>query len=428
MGNMKKIIFFILFLLLIIQKLVCENYKIGISRLYVKNKSNDFDFFLNIEDNIISVISEYISNDFYALEIEFKKEDFIEILKKIKDNNLALADYEKKVFEEIKDLDYVINIEILFFDLEKEPDFYDTDKFWNAVSLGFKISLIDCKEYSIIEEENIYVEFSSDKDLTGTKDECIRILSKKAKSAVKDLTIFKLKAYPTKIGPIFIWLDKGKNDGLRAQNILIAYEENEYSIIEHTVVKIIKAFDDRSLAIIMYTKGNLTDKYYFIKKYKINLEIQLSGGFSFSDPENNVASTNDYFSILPFANIRALIPVGITFFRPLIQLEFNIFYLDNKLLLPFTFETGCQGEFFIHRFGIDLGFTVGALFAPDKNNNYSLDTVIIRPYIHLSVMPVTTVKLFAEFGYRFYVEGNFYKDWEVNLNGMYLSFGLSVNL
>ena len=96
--------------------------------------------------------------------------------------------------------------------------------------------------------------------------------------------------------------------------------------------------------------------------------------------------------------------------------------------MPFTFEVGCQGELYIHRFEADLGLMIGALFSPDLNRNYQLDSIVVRPYLHLSALLITSVKLFSEFGYRFVMEGNFYKEWEIDLKGIYFAFGIGVNL
>ncbi len=428
-----KHLLFILLLFLSSFNIFCNNQKIGITRLYSPYKKIDLNFHLNLEDKLMDAISDIPSKEFYALNLQNKFTDIKQSLKLWRENtnDITSPKIDKKysnIINEIKNLDYCIAYEIVFYQIKKERDFYDIDKFWLVFKLDLRVLIIDCMNKTFIEEYDILVEFKSEKEKSEVIKDGLKKVLKKFRLYLEDSSSFKLKIHLTKIKPVFVWIDAGKKDGIKPQNILISYEEDKYKTQEHTVLRIIKADKDKSLANILYTKGNLNKKQFFTKASKINLEIQLGGGFSISNKDNPVRLTTQGVSILSFASIRGLIPVGIPFFRPGFQVEFNFFYLDNKLLLPFTFETGCQGELYIHRFEADIGLMIGALFSPDLNNNYQLDSVVIRPYLHLSGMLVTQVKIFGEFGYKFFMEGNLYKNWKIDLKGIYFSFGIGVNL
>jgi hypothetical protein len=400
--------------------------KIGISRLHYDNKNSDIEFYLNLEDKLNSIVIENNKSDFFALNIDAKYDDIKSLLNSWRESNDISVN--EKIINELKTVDYCILYELINFEIKQEKDFYYPDKIWNIVNTDLKIALLDTKNKTIIDDYIASSEYKSVKSLEISKEESINMLIKKVKSYLEDMTLFKLKIFPEEIKALYIWLDKGSRDGLKTQNILVSYIENETEIKEESVVKIIKTEEDRSLAMILYANSPITKESIFTRISKINLELQIGGGFAMASKFNNVSARNNYFSFIPFTSLRLLLPVGISFFRPGFHFEFNFLYLDNRLLLPFTIETGCQGEIFIHRFEADLGFMVGALFSPNTNFNYELDSVVLRPYIHLSVLMITHLKLFGEFGYKFYVKNKLYNNWEIDLSGMYFSFGLGVNL
>ena len=410
-----------------------DNEKIGITQLCSDYKKFDADYFIRLEEKIMALISDLPSKELYALNINSKSNSIKETLKIWKDNtsdeSIINIDNDKlAIINEIKNLDYCIAFEVPFFYIKEEMDFYDVEKFYHYFKSTLKILTLDCKNKKIIGEENITVEFKSDIEKGLVLDKGIENTIKKLKSYLDYQSIFREKIYPVEIGKLFIRFNKGKLNGIKPQDVLVSYGNEEYETKEKSAVRIIKADDRESIASILYTDGRITKDQYFNKISKINLEIQLGGGFSLADKRNPVISKTPDITILPFGTIRTLIPVGIAFFRPAFQVDFNFFYLDNKFLMPFTFEAGCQGEFNIHRFGIDAGLLLGALFSPDKNRNYKIDSVVLRPYLHLSVLALTTVKIFGEVGYRYYIEGVFYKNWDVDLKGPYFLFGIGINL
>ncbi|MBN2544310.1 MAG: hypothetical protein JXB50_00845 [Spirochaetes bacterium] len=402
--------------------------KIGMTRLYSFSKSIDPVFNLKLEDKILSLLSDIPSSEILMLDFNENKEKLKNYLKIIDQQQNNSTENIKNFYNELKSLDYCFYFELNSYNLSKEEDFYNPDKFIKIFTINLNVILINCKNKTIIDEDFFLEEIKSLNPDENIKIEAINKISQKIKNYLDDLIIFKPKIYSEKINSLFIKLNKGKIDNIKTGNILISYTEENDNIIEHTAVKVIKAYDEYSIAGILYTKGQISPDQYFIKKNNINLELQICGGFSLSNKENEVSSANQLFSFIPSFSIRTFIPLPIAYFRPCFNMDINIIYTDNKVIIPFTFEAGCQGEFNIHRFETDIGLMFGALFSPDKNNNYKTDSFIVRPYLHFSALLNVTTKLFAEAGYKYFLEGVLYKDYQINLSGAYFLFGISINL
>jgi len=398
------------------------------TRIYSASRSSYPVFHAKLEDKILTLLSDIPSSEISLLDFNDSKENLENYLKNINQPDNGLTGKIKKLYDELDSIDYCFFFEINSYNLKKEEDFYNPEKFTKFLSININIVLINCKSKTIIDEDYISEEIKSSNPDEEVKALAINKIYEKFRNYLDDLIIFKPKIYSEKINRLFIKLDKGNLDNVKAQNILISYTEENNSIIEHTAVKVIMAYDDYSIAEILYTKGDIKPDQYFIKKNNINLELQICGGFSLSDKENEVSSKNQFFSFMPSFSIRTYIPVGLAYFRPCFNIDINIIYTDNKVIIPFTFEAGCQGEFNFHRFEIDLGLMFGALFSPDKNNNYKTDSFVVRPYLRLCGLLTITTKLFAEAGYRYYLEGVLFKDYQINLSGAYFMFGISVNL
>jgi hypothetical protein len=382
-------------------------------------------FFLELEDQIISNISILENHEYFALPINDSIENIKNEIASWKNN---VPSEVGNIIRGIKDMDYFIAIEIVFFHIKNEADFYDADKFHYHFNCKFKVLMIDCNNQSILDEQMVSVLFVGDQNKEQVQTQGKNLIVKKTIDLLKELSIFKLKTYNVKDGILFVWLDKGKSDGIKNQNYFVLYKNENYTLKEKAAVQIVSVQDDKSLAAVLYKSKDLSSDDYYTRNTKINLELQIAGGFSFANKDNPVNTRNNYFSIISSAFIRTCIPVGITYFRPIVQLEFNFFYLDNKLLLPFTLETGVQGQFFFHRFFVNSGLLAGALFSPDLNNNYQIDSFILRPYLQFSALLNLTVKLFGELGYRFFIEGQFFKNWQIDLKGPYFMFGIGLNL
>lgn len=229
---------------------------------------------------------------------------------------------------------------------------------------------------------------------------------------------------------IFIWVMGGKNLGLTPGDLLVSYRDSKFSLEENKLLRVAIVKKKYSLVNILYDKNNKNKiNESFTKKNNINLTLKLLGGFSLSDSQNNVDTlyTQSGVSILGYASIRILIPVKVAFFRPVVQTELNFFTSSGTFLLPFTFEVGGQGELRLRRFEMDVGFMIGALFSPNASLNYQIDSVSLRPYIDLSVLAIDNLSFFTEFGYRFFLEGILYKNWKIDLKGVYFSFGIGLN-
>lgn len=95
-------------------------------------------------------------------------------------------------------------------------------------------------------------------------------------------------------------------------------------------------------------------------------------------------------------------------------------------MLPFSFEGGIEGAFNLYRFEFYGGVLIGALFSPDSELNYQIDSVVVRPFILLSGIINSNISLFGEFGYRFYNENILFNEWKISLKGIYFNFGLTI--
>lgn len=400
--------------------------KLGVTRLYSLYQNAFPQLHTDLEDEIMATISDVQKDEVYALGV---KETTGRLRKMIAAYSTGESGAQIiPVLDELHEVDYCLAFDVMLFKIYKERDFYDVNTFFYNFDLRLTVILIDCNNNKIIDENVISVEFKKEDTQANVITHGIRLLKGELFTYLNESALFQLKVHPVKINPIFIHLDKGKKDGIKPQDVLAAYDNNDYRIKHNTVVRVVKADEDTAVANILYTNDVPRKNAYFTKMSFINLEIQVAGGFVLGDVNNNISTKNDMFSFLSSASLRALIPVGLAFFRPVVQFEFNFFYLTNRLIIPFSFETGCQGEIRIHRFQLDPGLLIGALFAPDEENNYYLDSVVIRPYIHASVLTSHRFKLFAEYGYKFYMQNIFYNEFKIDLKGMYFSFGFAINV
>jgi hypothetical protein len=434
---MKKTIVFISSFLLLISVFSSAQDKIGISRLYSDLIKTDPVFHAKIEDILLSSLSTSGIEKKYALNLRKSAREIDEFFSQWKKNDATVdrkfAVENIAVIGELKDLDVLICPEIESFKFYEEKDFYDTNIINYKMDLNFKISVFDVKKKVMEDENSFEINQTSRKSLEETKTQSVYYITKKIDSYFTEISNLNQKIGPLSTGKLFIRLNKGKDIGLKPGNILVYSVTDAYIKSEHTVVQVIKVDDNECLADIIYTKGDIPEDANFVKQSKINMELQFGGGFVISQPQNHT----------PFlygdADIRVLIPVGIIFFNPVIHFEFNFFYLaqlenssvvgpQGRLFMPFTLETGIQGKYNIHRFEFAGGFLVGILFSPDANNNYRLDSPVLRPYLHLAVLINTGFNLFAEFGYRYYVNDGFSIDWKTDLKGMYFTFGFGVDL
>lgn len=389
--------------------------EIGITLLHFENKFVDKCFNLKIEEQVLSIISDIPNSN---VKIIFNKKRILEVKKEIEKFKQELSEQEKERFIE-ENIDYCFFFEIYNFDIKEKKDFYDPRKTFFQLESEIKILIINNKSGDIIEK--FFFIFSQDKSLENIKLKFLENLRIKLKTFIDNLSIFKKKVTVEKINYFFVKLNIGKRE-TKPQDLYCSILNGKESVI-----KIIKSYEDYSIGYTVYglpfQKGE-----DFVKQDNINMEIYFFSGFSFSDKENKVATVNNYFSFLPYIGLRFAIPIGIVFFRPIINFEMNFLYTDNRLYTPFSFETGCQGEFFLRRLGFDFGLLIGGFFAPDKENNYKADSFIIRPYLHLSTILTKYIEIFGETGYRFLLEGEFYKLFNINLSGIYFLFGISLNL
>jgi hypothetical protein len=397
--------------------------KIGISRVNSKFKMVDPNIHFKLEEILISSVSELPGSEKYSLDLNRSIYDLNKNFDLWKKSDLSNDQNYKDIesqFEEIKDMDILIASQVTYLVSGEEKDFYDTNIINYRTKLEFQIAIYDVKSRTLIDENTIEIDYLSKVSLDDSKNQVISYSKKKIDLFLSEVSKFKEEIHAIKGEKLFIWIDAGRSKGIRVGNILTYFDTNDSINREHTVVQVIKVEEDKSLANILYTKGDVSDKAKFIKTNKINLELQLGAGFALT------GLTVDPVTIFPAADIRFLIPVGLIYFHPLLQLEFNFYYKDTKILVPFTFETGFLGKYNIHRFEFSSGFNVGVLFSPDTNNTLQADSAVLRPYLQLAALVNTGFKVYGEFGYKYYIEDNFYKNWKIDLTGVYFIFGFGV--
>ena len=419
MSIIKKAL--ILFFVFLMGKIYSTEKTIGIGRLYNNFKNLDKSFYQEIEDNLISnfaVISGFEKNLMNISQNTDNIKSIIYLWKKNDNSTDSNIKGYSTIIEEIKNYDTCIFFEIGYFALVKEKDFYDSDIINFRIKLNIKIIFVDIKKKIVLDENLIEIDYLSKYSEEDAKSVGLDRLSKKISSYIEELSYLKEEIKITTPTQKFVWIDRGLQSGLKSGNILTSME-TEDSIKNSTAIQIIKSYQDKSLANILYSDYKFSENTIFIKQSKINIEILLIGGFSLI---NLVANQNIF--VLPLANIKVLIPIGVVFFNPVVQVDFNFFYRNNKLFLPFIFEIGAEGNFNIDRFQFAVGFLIVALFSPDTDNIFQLDTASLRPYIRLSGILNIHTKLFFESGYKYFIEDNFSKVWKIDLKGVFFNFGV----
>ena len=428
---------FFIFLIFFIPFILFSESRIGITRLYSDFRDIDPEFHSKLEDIFLSSLSTTVFDRKYSLNLKIKPFDFdafLEIWKRepenITDKNSNNTYFE--IYNEIKDLDIVVCPKIEKLNIYDEKDFYDTNITIYKFEVKIKFMIFDMKKKVMIDENEIELDNFSKKNFDDAKDQILLTVEKKTSSYFEDISNLNLKIKPVFIGKTIIRFNKGRNSGIKPGNLLIYNTSEGYSKIEHTAVRIIKSDDEECIGNIIYTKGNIPPDAEFIRQTSVYMELQLTGGFVISLPKDQDPL------LYGNAGIRFLIPAGIVFFNPVVHFDFNFFYLatlenttiagsQGRLFLPFTIETGIQGKYNVQRFEFAAGFLVGILFSPDENNIYKVDAPVLRPYTHFAVLINSNFNLFAEFGYRYYVEDGFSKNWKTDLKGMYFSFGFGID-
>ncbi|HOV14078.1 MAG TPA: hypothetical protein PK771_07325 [Spirochaetota bacterium] len=405
--NIRISIILLIIFLSIIQNITSTEKKVGITRIHTRLTVASNDILFQLEDIVISSFANIDNIDKSALNLKISYDDF----KKKK--------YDKS---EVENLEYLIIPEILYYSLNEEKNFYDELIIDYRAKLNLKLTLIEIEKNRIIDETQIEVDYLSKKDKEEALNKLFSNLTVKLDKYFDELTIFKAKIEIVKRDKNFLWLSRGLDANLKVGNILCYYESDQVLMKEHTLIQIVKVNNETSIANIIYTNGEIPDDAYFIIQSKTNLEIQFAGGFSLG----NLNDTN--ISLNPNANLRFIIPVGLLFFNPIVEIEAKFFYKNAKLLLPFSFLTGVEGKFNIYRYEIATGFMAGIFFSPDLDYAYKLDSGVIKPYIRNSAILTSVFRLFFEFGYKHYFNDNFNKDWKIDLKGVYFLFGFSVYL
>lgn len=393
---------------------------VGISNLYSPYKNINPDFHNLIYENILSTFTELSGVEKRAVNLSLTEAALKKYLKIIVEKKNESSEGFNKFISETAGLDYCYFLDIYFFRQTAQKNFYDPLISEYKIELKMNVILLDVKKSSILNGDVIDIETEFVRDQTAAFSSAQSAILKKYSGILRDSNYLQKKIRVIKQKNLFVEIDSGKNDGVKSGEVYISYDYSYYNSKEIMAIKVFSVKETTSLAIILYKNSELNEENFFIKKFASNLKINLSGGFSLSD--FNLGTP----AVYPFASIRGIIPTGVPFFYPIINFDFNFFYRDNKFLLPFSFEGGIEGAFNLYRFEFYGGVLIGALFSPDSELNYQIDSVVVRPFILLSGIINSNISLFGEFGYRFYNENILFNEWKISLKGIYFNFGLTI--
>lgn len=393
---------------------------VGISNLYSPYKSINPDFHNSISENILSTFAELSGFEKRAVNLSLTEGALKKYTKIIAEKKNDSSEGFNKFISETDGLDYCYFLDIYFFRQTSQKNFYDPLISEYKIELKMNVILLDVKKSTILSGDVIDIETELLRDQTTAFSSAQDAILKKYSAILRDSNYLQKKIRVVKQRGLFVEIDTGKNDGAKSGEVYISYDYSYYNSKEIMAIKVVSVKETTSLAIILYKNSELKEESFFIKKYSSNLKINVSGGFSLSD--FNLGT----LAVYPCASIRGIIPTGVPFFYPIINFDFNFFYRENKFLLPFSFEGGAQGGVNLYRFEIYGGVLLGALFSPDSELNYRIDSVVVRPFILLSGIINSNISLFGEFGYRFYNENVLFNEWKISLKGVYFNFGLTI--
>ena len=417
---MKK--YYILTLLFISIILHSEELNLALSKIYSPFRNVNIGLHNDIEEEFISIFADIATKNKYFVNIGYGNKKITKIIDSINKNLPTFSEEKQIIKNEMNNIDYCYFVDIVFLRENQQNNFYDPLIIEYSIELKIEVILLDVNKMKILDER--IVDIST--PYKRIEEEVIDIAKKRAyvdfKNILSESIQIQNKIRIVKMNNLFVWLNSGNNEQIKRGDIYISYDYSTYNNKELMAIKIISTEEKSSMGIILYKNEELTENSYFIRKNSSNLRFDLNGGFSLSELEY------DLVSLYPFASIRALIPVGISFFNPVLQIELNFFFKENKLMLPFSFEGGVQGSFNFHRFEIFGGFLVGALFSPDLKMAYPLDSISVRVYLIFSAIINTYVSIYAEPGYRYYFDNILFLNWKISLRGPYFKFGLLITL
>ncbi len=394
--------------------------EIAVTNIINSFKQIDYQFHQEFEDNFIDIFSNFSHLSTIFL---YRNENIYEIKKKIDKNKDNSSDIlNDKLFENIKNFEYIICCDVIYYEIKEENNFYDNQIIEYSGIIKFNIIIIQGKNLKIVEDEIFNIETQKSRDKDNIKERLIFLIKEKITKYKDSIIYFKKKIKILKKNSLFIWLNSGKIDGLKQTDILFGYNLDNYNIVEVAKIKIIKVNENDSIGIIIYNNEPITDQIVFLKKENSGINLQIAGGFSLSELER------DNLTLYPYLDIKVLIPVGLPFFYPVVASQLNFFLKNNKFIVPFSIETGIQGDFNINRFGIAIGFVAGALFSPDSELRYQIDSIVVKPYLSISAILSSLIVLYFEFGYRYYNENILYNEWKIDLEGIYFTFGINFQL
>lgn len=409
---------YILGIILIKISIHSENLNLGLSNIINPFKDINIEFHREFEDNFISIFSEFSNFEV----IYFYRDKNIYDIKKNLNKYKKDQQMDSELLNTLNKFNYSLFCDIIYYEIKKEANFYDNEIIEYSGIIKFNIIIIEGNNYKVVEDENFTIETEKFRDQSLIKNKLIFLIREKLKKYKDSILYFKKKIKILKHNNLFIWFNSGKNDNIKETDILIGYDLDRYDLQEIVKVRIIKSNEDTSIGIILFNNESVTEKITFLKKESSNIELQFGGGFSLSEIERN------NLILYPYIDIRLVIPVRIPFFNPVVNAQLNLFFKNSKFIIPFSIETGIQGEFNINRFRFGIGTLVGALFSPDSDLRYQIDSIIVRPYLFISIIVNSFIIIYSEFGYRYCNENILYNNWSIDIEGIYFTFGINFQL
>lgn len=399
--------------------------KVGITGLHLNFKNIDPDFFYALEDSLTASFTGISYGEKYMLSIDANSRQMREIVKSWNmDTSSDVVDNElfNKTVLELEQVDLCIFLEISRFMISDKPAFYDTSAIEHEIFIELRILTIDCENRAIVEESIIESSTLKNDKIEDVKQQSIELTAKKFLNELNNSEYLSMGFAVEERKTLFVWIEGGYAQGIKREQFFYLFASDRIDTDSELFVKIVKVEENRSLGMILFDTTLPDEEMFEMKKMnKIGLELQINGGVLLS---NLTATTMP----LPMFSVRALIPVKLVFFRPVVQVEFNFIYQNNAVFMPFFFQTGGQGEINFNRFGMNLGFLIGAFFTPDENSSYNLDSLSLTPYYQLSVVLNKSIKLYTEVGYNFITINKFKETWNIDLSGIYINAGIALLL
>lgn len=368
---------------------------VGYSGLELNKTVPYYDFFTDIDDFFANELAGHVNTDYRRV--------------KVLNSDLRSSLRNLNGIEEVSDLDYCVAWTVDRYFEKTEPNFYDNLIIENSVFLEGMIYIYSIRHNSIADSKKIYFNKLSRDTHDNLKEEILkeavilfRNFIRQLDSRLNVLSVVDRKVF-------FAEFDRGMDSGVRRGNYLRTADGGLAMI---TMVK-----DDAAFGYIIIPPKNENDVYY--RLIKNDFDFKIKGGAYFHRDSNE----NVLFS--PELNFSLFIPV-IQYFKPFIDSTFLFIMSEGDLFVPIFLSTGVELYFDLYfiRFYHNAG--IGALFSPNTDRVIRSDSFFLHTFGGISGRITSDISIFTDFGYRFVVSDNFFKDWGISLSGFSLKAGIGI--